>query len=824
MIDFTHRNDPFGAFVKRKDQPHLMKKTDHSFLSALFIIVILLVIYFAQMPRWTADNEGPLSEFSAKRAMVQIKEIAKEPHYVGSKNHDAAAAYIEKELQKLGLETKIETGTTLSDWGNLVPSKNIMARIKGTANTKALLLLSHYDSAPHSFSKGASDDASGIATILEGLRAFLHNKTAHKNDIIILFTDAEELGLNGAALFVTQNQWAKDIGLALNFEARGTSGPGYMLMEVNQGNAQMVDAFSKAGVPYPVSNSLMYSIYKMLPNDTDLTVFREQGKIQGFNFAFIDNHFNYHTQQDDYAHLDENAIAHQGSYLMPLLDYFSNADLRNLDSNDDYAYFNAPYFFVSYPFSWIVPMAIIAALLFVFLVFIGLGKRMLSIGEIGKGFLPMLGAIILAGAIAFFGWKLLLAVYPQYNDIQQGFTYNGHSYIGAFVFLSLACGFLFYGRLRSEIQMSNYSIAPLLLWIILNFVVAFALPGAGFFIIPVFCSLLMLAYFVATQRTSPFLNLLFSIPTLVILTPFITMFPVGLGLKVLAGSAVLTILVFTLLLPIFGTFSRKWLWSFIMLAIAIGFLVHAHLNSGYEPGKAKPNSLLYVYNADKDKAYWTTYDKNLDEWTKIYLNDNPQPATQLKDIALFSKYDSNFTYAYEALVRDIPEPTVEFLKDSVIGNYRFLKIKITPNRKVNRYDILANERMILHNVKANGTTALGQKGSQYLRDSRRILSYYVVGNQPLEFQFSIAKAVPLDMQLVESSFDLMNSPVFAMEKRKPDMMPTPFVLNDAVVILKKIKPTPKIAVAVPVQRNFSLQAATTVDTIPDTQHDPEAEN
>jgi hypothetical protein len=25
-----------------------------------------------------------------------------------------------------------------------------------------------------------------------------------------------------------------------------------------------------------VSNSLMYSIYKMLPNDTDLTVFREQ--------------------------------------------------------------------------------------------------------------------------------------------------------------------------------------------------------------------------------------------------------------------------------------------------------------------------------------------------------------------------------------------------------------------------------------------------------------------------------------------------------------------------------------------------------------------
>jgi hypothetical protein len=64
----------------------------------------------------------------------------------------------------------------------------------------------------------------------------------------------------------------------------------------------------------------------MLPNDTDLTVFREQGNIQGYNFAFIDGHYNYHTAQDDINHLSKNTLAHQGKYLMPLLDYFSNAD------------------------------------------------------------------------------------------------------------------------------------------------------------------------------------------------------------------------------------------------------------------------------------------------------------------------------------------------------------------------------------------------------------------------------------------------------------------------------------------------------------------
>jgi hypothetical protein len=814
-----------GSSLPPKTAPTYMKKNDFSILSALFIVVVLCLMYLTLMPRWNVDSEGPLSEFSYKRAMAQIKEISKAPHFVGSQNHQAVAAYLEKELQELGLETTTQQGSTLSDWGNLVYSKNIMARIKGSDNSKALLLLSHYDSAPHSSSRGASDDGSGVATILEGLRAFLHNKTPHKNDIIIVFTDAEELGLNGAVLFVTKHQWAKDIGVALNFEARGTSGPGYMLMEVNNGNSQMVDAFAEANTSYPASNSLMYSIYKMLPNDTDLTVFREQGKIQGYNFAFIDDHFNYHTAQDDYAHLDPETIAHQGTYLMPLLRHFSNADLTQLQSNDDQVYFNAPFVFVHYPFGWNIPLLIAALALFIFLAFVGLGKRTLHMPEIGKGFLPLLGAMLLGGAVTFFGWKLLLSIYPQYADIQQGFTYNGHAYIAAFVFLSLAACFVCYIKPKHETQISNQSIAPLLLWIAINFGVTFYLPGASFFIIPVFCGLLMLAYFVVTQKISPLFNLILSIPALVILVPFIVMFPIGLGLKILAGSALLTVLLFGLLLPVFAAFSRKGLWALLMLAVAIGFLVQAHLNSGYQRGKAKPNSLLYVYDTDNEKANWATYDKNLDEWTKIYLGDQPQAATTLNNLPLFSKYDSKFTYAYNALVRDIAEPTVTFTKDSVVGKYRWLKIRIAPNRKVNRYDIFANEKMVFHNLKANGAKALEQKGSLYPRNGKKILSCYVVDNEPLELEFMIAKSAALDMQLMESSFDLMNNPIFAMEKRKDWMMPAPFVLNDAIVLVKKIKPTPKVTVAVPVPNNFSYQRNVAKDTIPDPEvNNPEAEN
>ena len=298
----------------------------------------------------------------------------------------------------------------------------------------------------------------------------------------------------------------------------------------------------------------------------------------------------------------------------------------------------------------------------------------------------------------------------------------------------------------------------------------------------------MLAYFVTTQKTKPILNLILSIPSLIILVPFITMFPIGLGLKILTGSAVLTVLVFGLLLPIFGSFPRKGFWALLSLLISIGFFMKASFNSGYAIGTAKPNSLLYVYNADSKKAVWATYDINLDPWTKLYLGENPKDAAELNKNPLFSKYKSGFTYSAEADVKKLSEPKISFSRDSIAGSQHYYKIKITPNRPVNRYDIFANEKMTFYNLKANGASALEQKGSLYKRRGKKLISYYVVDNEPLELQFSIPVTAVFDMDLMESSFDLISNPKFKITKRLPWMMPTPFVLNDAVVIQKKIVP------------------------------------
>lgn len=764
-----------------------MRKNYTPIYSLLVLVLLLFGVFFFMMPQSYDKTEAPLSEFSTKRALETVKEISKQPHYVGSKNHEVVAAYIQKELQGLGLESSIQEGFTMTEKGTLVRSKNIIAKIKGTQNTKALLLLSHYDSAPHSSSRGASDDASGVATILESIRAFQHNKTAHKNDIIILFTDAEELGLNGAALFVTKHQWAKQVGLALNFEARGSSGPSYMLMETNQGNSKMVAAFKAGNATYPVSNSLMYSIYKMLPNDTDLTVFREQGKIQGFNFAFIDSHFNYHTAQDTYQNLDPKTLAHQGTYLFPLLKYFSNADLTDLNSPNDDVYFNVPFSFVSYPFSWIIPMLIIAFGLFFIFVFIGLGKRAMRLDEIIKGFIPLLGSLLTAAVVTYVGWSILKSIYPQYNDILQGFTYNGHDYIYAFVSLTLALCFLFYQNSGKRNPEMGQMIAPLFIWLLINLGIAIKLQGAAFLVIPVIFSTLMLGFFVLTQRSGWILNCLLAIPTLIILVPFIQMFPIGLGLKILVGSSILTVLAFTLLLPIFGSFTKKGIWAVAFVLIGIGFFVKAHQASAYTNEKAKPNSLVYQINLDQKKAYWATYDTNLDEWTKSYLGEKPKDGKELNTNKVYSKYGSEYTFMANAPMKDVTKPTIEYLRDTIKGNQHLYKIRITPNRKVNRYDIFSKNETKINNFKANGVKSVDFESNIASKTSGKLLTYYVVDNIPLEMEFSISKNAKLDLELMESSFDLLSNPALKVKPRKAGMIPTPFVLNDAVIIKEKIK-------------------------------------
>tara|TARA_R110000796_G_scaffold36811_1_gene93360 strand:- start:17224 stop:19506 length:2283 start_codon:yes stop_codon:yes gene_type:complete len=754
--------------------------------SAITLLLVLLAIYWsfeASMPSYTPDTNIENISFSTDRALVHVKNMSQKPHAVGFPAHSEVREYIISELTKLGLETSTQQGYTAGDWGNFSSATSILARIKGSEKGKALLLLSHYDSNPHS-SLGASDAASGVATILEGVRTFLEQNKTPKNDIIILISDAEELGLNGADLFVNHHPWVKEVGLVLNFEARGSGGPSYMLLETNRGNSKVIDEFIKANPKYPAANSLVYSVYKMLPNDTDLTVFREDMDIEGLNFAFIDDHYDYHTARDNYERLDRNTLAHQGSYLMPLLKHFSNSDLTNLKSPNDSIYFNIPFFrLVSYPFDWIFPMLALAIAGFLALLFLGLRNSSLEIKEIGRGFVPLFIILAINGLVGYFGWTVLKNIYPQYQDILHGFTYNGYAYIGAFVLFSVAVGFWAYHKF-GKAQTQNLLIAPLFLWLILCALVAVYLKGASFFVIPVFALLASLLILTHQKLPSPYLLLILALPAIWIYSPLIKMFPVGLGLKMMITATLLTSLAFFLLLPLFGPLKNKNRLAYLFLILCFGFLLSAHFSSGFNKENAKPTSLVYILDADKNTAQWATYDHVLSSWTSQYVEANKaEPKNPSYDI-LSSKYGTGFTFMSEAPVKNIAPPKIETTLDTIIGDHRKLEICLTPQRSTNRLEIFTNDVEI-----TKATINRIELSEYYLKNRKnsKLVTHYVSNNDYTELQITIPKESALELTLYEASNDLLNNPLFTVPPRPENNIPMPFVLNDAILVSKKIK-------------------------------------
>jgi acetylornithine deacetylase/succinyl-diaminopimelate desuccinylase-like protein len=160
---------------------------------------VFLGIYLLNPPDPAPPN-APLTEFSSGRAMKHLQVIAVKPHPMGSPEHANVRDYILHALIAMGLSPEVQTTTVVNHRGTAKGDAllaagtvhNIVARLKGTAHRRAILLAAHYDSVPTG--PGASDDGAAVAAMLETLRA-LSASAPLMNDVIFLFTDGEEAGL-----------------------------------------------------------------------------------------------------------------------------------------------------------------------------------------------------------------------------------------------------------------------------------------------------------------------------------------------------------------------------------------------------------------------------------------------------------------------------------------------------------------------------------------------------------------------------------------------------------------------------------------------------
>ena len=273
--------------------------------------------------------DAPPTAFSAMRAFIDVNAIAQRPHPIGSAEDARVRFYLARRLQALGAEVSEQAVPLpekslkrLAKWrggdASATVGHNVIGFVRGLdPRLPALLLMAHHDTVWGS--PGAADDTIGLATALETLRA-IRAQGAPLRDVILLFTDGEEVGLDGSEAFFARHPQAKRIGVILNMEARGTAGRANMF-ETGPGNGAFMRAYADA-VGRPAVNSLSVLIYDLMPNSTDYTVAKKLG-IPGFNFALLGGAWAYHSPMAAPAALDKASLQDMGDQALALAQRFA---------------------------------------------------------------------------------------------------------------------------------------------------------------------------------------------------------------------------------------------------------------------------------------------------------------------------------------------------------------------------------------------------------------------------------------------------------------------------------------------------------------------
>jgi hypothetical protein len=290
-------------------------------VAALFALTA--IVYRAPAP---LEAAGPAEQFSAVRAGVILRRLVGDsvPHPLGSLANATMRERVIQELQAIGLQPELQRGMACHDGDACGIVTNILARIDGTpGEAQAVLLSAHYDSVPAG--PGAADDGAGVAAVLEIAR-LLKQGPALRHPVILLIDDGEEAGMLGAQLFVSAHRWAHQVAAAVNLEARGTSGPSFMF-ETGSANNWLMGIYAEA-MARPMTNSVYYLAYKLLPNDTDFTIYKT-ADYQGFNFAFLGDVEHYHTPLDRWQNTDLASLQHQGANALAAVRALGRSELRN---------------------------------------------------------------------------------------------------------------------------------------------------------------------------------------------------------------------------------------------------------------------------------------------------------------------------------------------------------------------------------------------------------------------------------------------------------------------------------------------------------------
>ena len=737
-------------------------------LSFVFIsVVAIAALSYLVLPA-VVPASAPATDFSAERAIEHLKVIAREPHPTGSIANARVRDYLVEQLKQEGLEPQIQrTGVAslMEDFPGPYGAgtvENILARLKGSNSTGVVLLMAHYDSvAP---APGATDDGSGVVTLLETVRA-LSSGNPPRNDVVIVFTDGEELGTVGVQGFVDEHPWAKEISVALNLDAGGSCGPA-SISETKHLHEWLVREIARA-VPHPLTASLdLFPRYAGLDSTAlDSAIPTLEGGYNGCITA-------YHTRMDNLKNLDPRSLQGEGNYALAVVRDLANLDLKRTRVEHRLVYFAFFGRLIIYPMTWVLPLMIITLALFIAVLLLAFRRGRLSGRGLGLSLLLWPAAVVTAsGAVAFLWW-VLQALHLVNSSFES--AYNAQTYALGFVTLTIAATSSLYVTFRRKASATELTTGAFLLCMALLVLTYFFAPGTSFLLMwPLFFALLPLGLgFVLDRPDSKVLKiaqLICAAVSVFLFTLLIGYFVIGLGpglMETMVYLSIFTVVLLALLAPQLEviTAHRNWLLPGACAVLSLSFISFGALHSGYDALHPRPDSIAYWLNADTGKGSWISLDERPDGWTSQFLTGG----IKRDKIDIFVTPGGESVLKTDASPLKLPAPEIVTLDDSVSGNKRILRLRLTSLRHA---DVLW---VALEKVTVLRATIGGKKlPSKMVEPNDRLWGFYYAIPPPdgIELDIAVGLADAPRLTLTDQTNGLPDIPGLHIKPRTEDQMP-----------------------------------------------------
>lgn len=737
--------------------------------------------------------DAPAGVFSADRAMSHVAMLSAAPRPVGSAGHAAARDYLVAELRRLGLAPVIQD--TISAFRfpgaqgfSAARVQNVVARMAGTHSDKAILLNAHYDGA--NTGPAAADCGACVAAVLETLRA-LKAGPPLRHDVIVVFSDAEEMGDHGAHAFATQHPWMRDVALAVNYESMGSAGPGTLYV-TSARNAALVGALAGA-LPNGFGTSAITELFNAIPDmrsACDLQDYLNAG-VAGVGFVLHGQTQNYHTLLDDAAHLDPRSLQSLGDSALGLVRAHGRLGPQGIVAAGDAVFFPlAPFGTVAYPAHWSLPLAMAAFGMALLLTAIAVAKRRLRPGPVMGAAAGLLVTVLVSGAVCAAVWAGLRMVNPNL----QFFLIGGHAtawHVAGLSALALAVMCIAVALLRRWCGSENVLTGAVLMLAAIGLVCAATLPGMSHVAtLPALFALPVLV-FVALRRRGPLrdLSALLSsmavtalVALLVAPSGMLVAFAVRLealsGLPLLALPSLLTSLAAGFVLAISGDVlpdpNRRALplLAGVALMAGVAALGVGAARSGFDAAHPRPESVRYDLDAMADKARWVTNDPFLGGWSGQFV----PPGTSRRPDGVTAPGGPP-TFAADAPHYDLSMPYVKLVAETGTVGGRHLRLTIVSPRAAPIVEV---------QVRAEGAITAAATGGQGL-DLRTFapategkLNFHAsaLAADGFTLDLTVVGKAPVRISLADMS-DGLPGPIAA---RPANTMPTPGATRDGTVV------------------------------------------